>query len=74
MRSGWTKKLALHGLMQYYCKLSNKEKNRKLNSIAIHSGLEQDGRITQYKQFNEFQKRTMVELPIRCHPPSCQSR
>ena len=60
MRSGWTKKLALHGLLQYYCKLSNKEKNRKLNTTATHSGLHQDGRITQYNQFNDFQKRTMV--------------
>merc|ERR1719461_2677829 len=87
-------KLTLHGLLQYYVKLSEKEKNRKLNdcldalefnqvvifvksvqraialdkllvecnfpSIAIHSGLSQEDRITRYKQFKDFQKRIMV--------------
>merc|ERR1712046_280592 len=91
-------KLTLHGLLQYYVKLSEKEKNRKLNdlldalelnqvvifvksvqrataldkllvecnfpSIAIHSGLSQDERITCYKQFKEFQKRIMVSTDL----------
>merc|ERR1712032_746210 len=87
-------KLTLHGLLQYFVKLSEREKNRKLNdlldalefnqvvifvksvqraialdkllvecsfpSISIHSGLNQEDRITRYKQFKEFQKRIMV--------------
>merc|ERR1719324_136393 len=87
-------KLTLHGLLQYYVKLTEKEKNRKLNdlldalefnqvvifvksvqraialdkllvecsfpSLAIHSGLKQEERISRYKQFKEFQKRIMV--------------
>merc|ERR1712157_161570 len=91
-------KLTLHGLLQYYVKLSEKEKNRKLNdlldalefnqvvifvksvqraialdkllvecnfpSIAIHSGLSQEDRITRYKQFKEFQKRIMVSTDL----------
>merc|ERR1712222_169383 len=93
-------KLTLHGLLQYYVKLSEKEKNRKLNdlldalefnqvvifvksvqrvialdkllvecnfpSIAIHSGLSQEDRITRYKQFKEFQKRIMVSTDLFC--------
>jgi ATP-dependent RNA helicase UAP56/SUB2 len=91
-------KLTLHGLLQYYVKLEEKEKNRKLNdlldalefnqvvifvksvqraialdkllvecnfpSIAIHSGLNQEERITRYKQFKEFQKRIMVSTDL----------
>merc|ERR1711920_429905 len=91
-------KLTLHGLLQYYVKLTEKEKNRKLNdlldalefnqvvifvksvqraialdkllvecnfpSIAIHSGLSQEDRITRYKQFKEFQKRIMVSTDL----------
>mmetsp|Transcript_101876 Transcript_101876/g.183805 ORF Transcript_101876/g.183805 Transcript_101876/m.183805 type:complete len:425 (+) Transcript_101876:80-1354(+) len=91
-------KLTLHGLLQYYCKLTEKEKNRKLNdlldalefnqvvifvksvqrataldkllvecnfpSIAIHSGLNQEERISRYKQFKEFQKRIMVSTDL----------
>merc|ERR1719335_115156 len=91
-------KLTLHGLLQYYTKLSEKEKNRKLNdlldalefnqvvifvksvqraialdkllvecnfpSIAIHSGLNQEERITRYKSFKEFQKRIMVSTDL----------
>uniref|UniRef100_A0A7S4WFU1 RNA helicase n=1 Tax=Alexandrium monilatum TaxID=311494 RepID=A0A7S4WFU1_9DINO len=91
-------KLTLHGLLQYYVNLSEKEKNRKLNdlldnlefnqvvifvksvqraialdkllvecnfpSIAIHSGLNQEDRITRYKQFKEFQKRIMVSTDL----------
>merc|ERR1711879_254711 len=91
-------KLTLHGLLQYYVKLPEKEKNRKLNdlldalefnqvvifvksvqravaldkllvecnfsSIAIHSGLQQEERITRYKQFKEFQKRIMVSTDL----------
>merc|ERR1712187_362160 len=91
-------KLTLHGLLQYYVKLTDKEKNRKLNdlldnlefnqvvifvksvqrataldkllvecnfpSIAIHSGLAQEERIAQYKQFKEFQKRIMVSTDL----------
>merc|ERR1712176_642681 len=91
-------KLTLHGLLQYYKKLTEKEKNRTLNdlldalefnqvvifvksvqravaldkllvecnfpSIAIHSGLNQDERITCYKQFKEFQKRIMVSTDL----------
>merc|ERR1712157_416397 len=91
-------KLTLHGLLQYYIKLAEREKNRKLNdlldalefnqvvifvksvqraialdkllvecnfpSIAIHSGLDQDERITCYKQFKEFQKRIMVSTDL----------
>merc|ERR1712060_692162 len=87
-------KLTLHGLLQYFVKLTEKEKNRKLNdlldalefnqvvifvksvqravaldkllvecsfpSLAIHSGLGQEERISRYKQFKEFQKRIMV--------------
>merc|ERR1712166_425939 len=86
--------LTLHGLLQYFVKLTEKEKNRKLNdlldalefnqvvifvksvqrataldkllvecsfpSLAIHSGLKQEERISRYKQFKEFQKRIMV--------------
>jgi len=91
-------KLTLHGLLQYFVKLTEKEKNRKLNdildalefnqvvifvksvqraialdkllvecnfpSIAIHSGLSQEDRITRYKQFKEFQKRIMVSTDL----------
>merc|ERR1712100_163193 len=91
-------KLTLHGLLQYYVKLTEKEKNRKLNdlldalefnqvvifvksvqraialdkllvecsfpSIAIHSGLGQEERISRYKQFKEFQKRIMVSTDL----------
>merc|ERR1719259_1116520 len=73
-------KLTLHGLLQYYVKLGEKEKNRKLNdclvaldkllvecnfpSIAIHSGLSQEDRINRYKQFKEFQKRIMVSTDL----------
>ncbi|CAE8625972.1 unnamed protein product [Polarella glacialis] len=91
-------KLTLHGLLQYYVKLTEKEKNRKLNdlldalefnqvvifvksvqrataldkllvecnfpSIAIHSGLAQEERISRYKQFKEFQKRIMVSTDL----------
>merc|ERR1711865_194653 len=91
-------KLTLHGLLQYYVKITEKEKNRKLNdlldvlefnqvvifvksvqravaldkllvecnfpSIAIHSGLNQEDRITRYKQFKEFQKRIMVSTDL----------
>ena len=91
-------KLTLHGLLQYYHKLTEKEKNRKLNelldalefnqvvvfvrtvpravaldkllvecnfpSIAIHSGLTQEERITKYKQFKDFQKRIMVSTDL----------
>merc|ERR1711972_831624 len=91
-------KLTLHGLLQYYVKLDEKAKNRKLNdlldnlefnqvvifvksvqrataldkllvecsfpSIAIHSGLSQDERITRYKQFKDFQKRIMVSTDL----------
>merc|ERR1712125_57557 len=91
-------KFTLHGLLQYYVKLAEKEKNRKLNdlldalefnqvvifvksvqravaldkllvecnfpSIAIHSGLSQEDRITRYKQFKEYQKRIMVSTDL----------
>jgi len=91
-------KLTLHGLLQYYTKLAEREKNRKLNdlldalefnqvvifvksvqrataldkllvecnfpSIAIHSGLNQEERISRYKQFKEFQKRIMVSTDL----------
>mmetsp|Transcript_3190 Transcript_3190/g.5702 ORF Transcript_3190/g.5702 Transcript_3190/m.5702 type:complete len:596 (+) Transcript_3190:48-1835(+) len=91
-------KLTLHGLLQYYTKLDEKQKNRKLNdlldalefnqvvifvksvqraialdkllvecnfpSIAIHSGLNQEDRISRYKQFKEFQKRIMVSTDL----------
>jgi ATP-dependent RNA helicase UAP56/SUB2 len=91
-------KLTLHGLLQYFAKLEEKEKNRKLNdlldalefnqvvifvksvqraialdkllvecnfpSIAIHSGLNQEDRITRYKQFKDFQKRIMVSTDL----------
>merc|ERR1711977_758065 len=91
-------KLTLHGLLQYFTKLEEKEKNRKLNdlldalefnqvvifvksvqraialdkllvecnfpSISIHSGLNQDERITRYKSFKEFQKRIMVSTDL----------
>ena len=60
MRSRWAKKLTLHGLLQYYGKLTSNEKNRTLNSIAIHLGWEHGGRITQHNQLNELQNRTMV--------------
>merc|ERR1719498_527272 len=91
-------KLTLHGLLQYFTKLEEKEKNRKLNdlldnlefnqvvifvksvqraialdkllvecnfpSIAIHSGLNQEERITRYKSFKEFQNRIMVSTDL----------
>merc|ERR1711937_553583 len=91
-------KLTLHGLLQYFVKLEEKEKNRKLNdlldalefnqvvifvksvqraialdkllvecnfpSIAIHSGLNQEDRISRYKQFKDFQKRIMVSTDL----------
>ena len=60
MRSRWAKKLTLHGLLQYYGKLTSNGKNRTLNSIAIHLGWEHGGRITHHSQLNELQKRTMV--------------
>merc|ERR1711937_395390 len=91
-------KLTLHGLLQYFTKLEEKEKNRKLNdlldalefnqvvifvksvqraialdkllvecnfpSISIHSGLNQEDRISRYKQFKDFQKRIMVSTDL----------
>merc|ERR550514_1326989 len=91
-------KLTLHGLLQYYCRLEEKSKNRKLNdlldalefnqvvifvksvqraialdkllvecnfpSISIHSGLQQEERISRYKQFKDFQKRIMVSTDL----------
>merc|ERR1712230_179866 len=91
-------KLTLHGLLQYFVKLTEKEKNRKLNdlldalefnqvvifvksvqravaldkllvecnfpSIAVHSGLSQEDRITRYKQFKDFQKRILVATDL----------
>merc|ERR1719478_121544 len=91
-------KLTLHGLLQYFAKLEEKEKNRKLNdlldalefnqvvifvksvqraialdkllvecnfpSISIHSGLNQEERISRYKQFKDFQKRIMVSTDL----------
>jgi len=91
-------KLTLHGLLQYFVNLAEKEKNRRLNdlldalefnqvvifvksvqraialdkllvecnfpSIAIHSGLNQEDRITRYKQFKDFQKRIMVSTDL----------
>merc|ERR1711915_669826 len=33
-------------------------------SIAIHSGLNQEDRITRYKQFKEFQKRILVSTDL----------
>jgi len=91
-------KLTLHGLQQYYVKLEEAAKNRKLNelldnlefnqvvifvksvaraneldkllrecnfpSISIHSGLQQDERISRYKQFKNFEKRILVATDI----------
>ena len=37
---------------------------RNFPSIAIHSGLNQEDRITRYKQFKEFQKRIMVATDL----------
>jgi len=91
-------KLTLHGLQQYYVKLEEVAKNRKLNelldnlefnqvvifvksvaraneldkllrecnfpSISIHSGLQQEERISRYKQFKNFEKRILVATDI----------
>merc|ERR1719253_2220639 len=91
-------KLTLHGLLQYFVKLEESKKNRKLNdlldvlqfnqviifvksvqraialdkllqecsfpSVAVHSGLKQDERITRYKLFKEFQKRILVSTDL----------
>merc|ERR1719152_294818 len=91
-------KLTLHGLLQYFVKLEEKEKNRKLNdlldalefnqvvifvksvqravaldkllvecnfpSISVHSGLDQDERISRYRQFKDFQKRILVATDL----------
>lgn len=91
-------KLTLHGLQQYFIKLEEGEKNRKLNdlldalefnqvvifvskisranelnrllvecnfpSIAIHSGLKQEERITRYKSFKDFSKRILVTTDL----------
>lgn len=91
-------KLTLHGLQQYFIKLQEGEKNRKLNdlldalefnqvvifvskisranelnrllvecnfpSIAIHSGLKQEERITRYKSFKDFSKRILVTTDL----------
>jgi len=91
-------KLTLHGLQQYYVKLEEAAKNRKLNelldnlefnqvvifvksvaraneldkllrecnfpSISIHSGLQQEERISRYKQFKNFEKRILVATDI----------
>jgi len=91
-------KLTLHGLQQFYVKLEEAAKNRKLNdlldnlefnqvvifvksvaraneldkllrecnfpSISIHSGLQQEERISRYKQFKNFEKRILVATDI----------
>lgn len=87
-------KLTLHGLQQYYCKLKDQEKNRKLfdlldvlefnqviifvktvqrckalaellveqnfPAIFIHRGMNQEDRLSHYKQFKDFSKRMLV--------------
>ncbi|XP_078382437.1 spliceosome RNA helicase Ddx39b [Oculina patagonica] len=87
-------KLTLHGLQQYYVKLKDQEKNRKLfdlldvlefnqviifvksvqrcvalsqllveqnfPAISIHRGMEQEERLSRYKQFKDFSKRMLV--------------
>lgn len=87
-------KLTLHGLQQYYVKLKDQEKNRKLfdlldvlefnqviifvksvqrcialaqllieqnfPAICIHRGMEQEERLSRYKQFKDFSKRMLV--------------
>ncbi|XP_015758626.1 PREDICTED: spliceosome RNA helicase Ddx39b [Acropora digitifera] len=87
-------KLTLHGLQQYYCKLKDQEKNRKLfdlldvlefnqviifvksvqrcqalaqllveqnfPAIHIHRGMQQEERLSNYKQFKDFSKRMLV--------------
>jgi len=92
------RQLTLHGLLQYYIKLTPEEKNRKLNelldalefnqvvifvskkvrakeldrvlkesnfpSTCIHSDLEQQERITRYKQFKEFHSRILVTTDL----------
>jgi len=91
-------KLTLHGLQQYYVRLSENEKNRKLNDIldglqfnqvvifvakvarareltrllnecnfpavCIHSGMQQEERITTYKNFKAFKARVLVSTDI----------
>mmetsp|Transcript_1440 Transcript_1440/g.1503 ORF Transcript_1440/g.1503 Transcript_1440/m.1503 type:complete len:344 (+) Transcript_1440:436-1467(+) len=91
-------KLTLHGLQQYYIRLEEKEKNRKLNdlldalefnqvvifvakvnrarelhklleecnfpSICIHSGMEQEERISKFKAFKDFTKRILVTTDL----------
>lgn len=87
-------KLTLHGLQQYYVKLKDQEKNRKLfdlldvlefnqviifvksvqrcsalaqllveqnfPAISIHRGMEQEERLSRYRQFKDFSKRMLV--------------
>ncbi|MCL7040409.1 hypothetical protein MKW94_026454, partial [Papaver nudicaule] len=91
-------KLTLHGLVQHYIKLTELEKNRKLNdlldaldfnqvvifvksvsraselnkllvecnfpSICIHSGMNQEDRLTRYKGFKEGHKRILVATDL----------
>ncbi|KAI4793400.1 hypothetical protein KUCAC02_032746, partial [Chaenocephalus aceratus] len=56
-------KLTLHGLAQYYCKLKDSEKNRKLfdlldvlefNQVVIFV------KLSRYQQFKDFQRRILV--------------
>merc|ERR1711970_796781 len=62
-------KLTLHGLQQYYVKLQEAEKNRKLNDlldalVCIHSGMGQEERISRYKDFKDFKKRILVSTDL----------
>eukprot|EP00992_Anisonema_acinus_P014809 TRINITY_DN9469_c0_g1_i1.p1 TRINITY_DN9469_c0_g1~~TRINITY_DN9469_c0_g1_i1.p1 ORF type:complete len:423 (+),score=102.63 TRINITY_DN9469_c0_g1_i1:66-1334(+) len=91
-------KLTLHGLQQYYIKISDSAKNRKLNELldalefnqvvifvksvqraralndllrecqfpatCIHSGMQQDERISAYAGFKAFKSRIMVSTDL----------
>merc|ERR1712023_624570 len=48
-------KLTLHGLLQYFVKLQESEKNRKLNDLLDS---------LEFKQFKDFQKRIMVSTDL----------
>ncbi|GJN18658.1 hypothetical protein PR202_gb05841 [Eleusine coracana subsp. coracana] len=65
-------KLTLHGLVQHYIKLSEAEKNRKMNDLLDALDFNQvvifvksvTGRLTRYKNFKEGHKRILVATDL----------
>ncbi|KAK3754176.1 hypothetical protein QZH41_007958 [Actinostola sp. cb2023] len=61
-------KLTLHGLQQYYLKLQEREKNRKLldalDALEFNQWTILYHRLSKYQQFKNFQKRILVATDL----------